>query len=119
MILAQLALLLAPMQDAGALSTRAQSLAMEKRFDEAEALWRQAIVRSPEFFPALFNLGYMYYSTGRFDQAATWLAKAGRVSPQDFNTRYLLGGRSTLQRVETMAPGVCRPKGRLHTRYSV
>ena len=52
MILAQLALWLAPMQDAGALSERAQNLAMEKRFDEAEALWRQAIVRSPDFFPA-------------------------------------------------------------------
>ena len=66
-----------------------------RRFDEAEALWRQAIVRSPDFFPALFNLGYMYYSTGRFDQAATWLAKAGRVSPQDFNARYLLGAGRT------------------------
>jgi tetratricopeptide (TPR) repeat protein len=98
MILAQLALLLAPMQDAGALSTRAQSLAMEKRFDEAEALWRQAIAGAPDFFPALFNLGYMYYSTGRFDQAATWLAKAGRVSPRDFNTRYLLG--ATLVKLE-------------------
>jgi tetratricopeptide (TPR) repeat protein len=91
MILVELALLLAPMQDAAALSAHAQNLAVEKRFDEAEALWRQAIARSPDYFPALFNLGYMFYSAGRFDPAATWLAKAARVSPQDFNSRYLLG----------------------------
>jgi tetratricopeptide (TPR) repeat protein len=91
MILAQLALLLAQVQDAGALSERAQSLAAEKRFDEAEALWLQAIGGSPGFFPALFNLGYMYYSTGKFDQAATWLTRAGKASQKDFNTRYLLG----------------------------
>ena len=91
MILAQLALLLAPMQDAGALSARAQNLAVEKHLDEAEAIWRQAIARSPDFFPALFNLGYMFYSTERFDEAAKWLAEAGRVSPRDFNARYLLG----------------------------
>src|SRR5260370_447199 len=91
MILAQLALLLAQAQDAGALSERAQSLAAEKRFDEAEAVWLQATRRSPDFFPALFNLGYLYYSTGKFDQAATWLTRAGSASPMDFNTRYLLG----------------------------
>jgi tetratricopeptide (TPR) repeat protein len=91
MILAQVALLLAPLQDPGALSARAQSLAVEKRYDEAEALWRQAIARSPDYFPALFNLGFMCYSTEKFDQAAKWLAQAARVSPQDFNTRYLLG----------------------------
>ena len=91
MILVELALLLAPMQDAAALSAQAQNLAMEKRFDEAEALWRQAIARSPDYFPALFNLGYMFYSTGRFEPAATWLKKAASISSQDFNSRYLLG----------------------------
>src|SRR5262249_59605922 len=91
MSLAQLALLFAPMQDVNTLSERAQHLALEKRFDEAESLWRQTIDRSPDFFPALFNLGYMYYSTRKYDQAATWLARAARVRPEDFNTRYLLG----------------------------
>jgi tetratricopeptide (TPR) repeat protein len=83
--------LLAPSQDAGALSARAQNLAVEKHLDEAEAIWRQAIARSTDFFRALFNLGFMYYPTQKFDQATKWLAEAGRVSPQDFNVRYLLG----------------------------
>jgi tetratricopeptide (TPR) repeat protein len=85
-------------QDPAALSDKAQKLATEKRFDEAEALWREAIGRSPDFFPALFNLGYMYYSTGRFEAAAEWLGRAARVSREDFNTQFLLG--TALSRLE-------------------
>lgn len=91
MILVQSAVLLMMMQDAGALSDRAQKLASEKRTGEAEALWRQAAEQSPDFFPALFNLGFLYYSQGKFDQAAPWLTRAKKASPKDFNTRYLLG----------------------------
>src|SRR5947209_12275951 len=82
--------LLAPV-DPAALSDRAQQAAAAKRFEEAEKLWREALAASPEFFPALFNLGYMQYSRGRYSEAESWLAAAVRVNPQDFNARYLLG----------------------------
>src|SRR5438128_1106041 len=98
MKLLQIAVFALAMQDSGKLSEQAQKLAVEKRYDEAEVLWRQAIDRSPDFFPALFNLGYMFYSNGKLDQAAIWLARAARVAPQDFNTRYLLG--ATLAKLE-------------------
>ena len=98
MKLIQIAVFALAMQDSGKLSEQAQKLAVEKRYDEAEVLWRQAIDRSPDFFPALFNLGYMFYSNGKLDQAAIWLARAARVAPQDFNTRYLLG--ATLAKLE-------------------
>src|SRR6185437_11498486 len=44
-------------QDPAALSEQAQKLAGEQHTVEAEKLWKQAIELSPNFFPALFNLG--------------------------------------------------------------
>lgn len=73
------------------LSDQAQQLALQRRFDEAEALWKKALQADPHHFPSLFNLGYMRYSQGQFNQAEPWLARAAREKPADFNTRYLHG----------------------------
>lgn len=78
-------------QQPSALSQRAQELALSKNFEEAERLWRQALALEPDFFPALFNLGYMHFSRQRFEPAEMWLSRAARVKPNDYNTRYLLG----------------------------
>jgi tetratricopeptide (TPR) repeat protein len=51
------------------LSDAAQKLAIEKRYAEAEKLWLEALQLSPKFFPALFNLGYMYFSQGQAERA--------------------------------------------------
>src|SRR5258706_11438250 len=77
MKLIQIAVFALAMQDSGKLSEQAEKLAVEKRYDEAEVLWRQAIDRSPHFFPALFNLRHILYSQGKLRQAANWFAPAG------------------------------------------
>jgi tetratricopeptide (TPR) repeat protein len=78
-------------QSPAALSEQAQELAQQKRFAEAERLWREALGRDPDFFPSLFNLGFMHFSNGRPAEARPWLERAAKVSPQDFNSHYLLG----------------------------
>lgn len=86
-----LALLVAPGPDAETLDQQAQALAAQKRYTEAEKLWQSALTIDPKFFPALFNLGYLYYSQGRFKDASGPLQEAANVNLQDFNSRYLLG----------------------------
>jgi len=86
-----LALLLGQPSDPDALSEKATELAKQQRYDEAAALWQRALKLQPDYFPALFNLGYMEVTRSRFQAAAPFLARAARVKPDDFNTRYLLG----------------------------
>ncbi|QOY85739.1 tetratricopeptide repeat protein [Paludibaculum fermentans] len=80
------------------LSDQAQQLAMQKRYDEAEVLWKRALQAAPDHFPSLFNLGFMRYSLGQFTAAEDWLTRAARAKPGDFNSRYLLG--TTLLKLE-------------------
>ncbi|MEX2264920.1 MAG: tetratricopeptide repeat protein [Bryobacteraceae bacterium] len=77
--------------DPAALSGAAAQLAGEKRFAEAEELWRRALNLAPGFVPALFNLGYMHFSQQEFAKAEPLLARAAQANPEDFNTRFVLG----------------------------
>lgn len=86
-----LALLAGPQADPDALSESATKLAMEQRFDEAAALWQQALKLEPGHFPSLFNLGYMHLTRTRYGEAAPLLERAVRAQPDNFNARYLLG----------------------------
>lgn len=89
------------LQTPAELSDRAQEFAKKGNTAEAEKLWERAIEQSPKYFPALFNLGYMNYSLNRFEQACSFLERAAQVSPDDFNTRYLLGAaQSRLENVD-------------------
>lgn len=78
-------------QNAESLSQQAQRLAGQQRFDEAERLWNQAIGMSPEFFPALFNLGYFYFKQQKYAEAEPLLRRATEASRDDFNAWYLQG----------------------------
>ena len=73
------------------LSDAAQKLAIEKHYAEAERLWLEALQLSPRFFPALFNLGYMYFSIGQPERAEPVLRRAVEISPRDYGARYVLG----------------------------
>src|SRR4051794_37238943 len=86
-----LGLWLARPPDAAALSNQAQELAAQKQYAQAEQLWKSAIEADPKYFPALFNLGYLYFSEERFGDGVLALQRAAYANPEDFNTRYLLG----------------------------
>ncbi len=78
-------------QDPAALSDQALKQAAEKHSAEAEQFWKQALRISPRYFPALFNLAYLFVQQQRFIEAEPLLETAASASPEDFNTRYLLG----------------------------
>ena len=78
-------------QDPAALDSQARELAAKQQRAEAEELWNQAIRISPEYFPALFNLGYFYFQQQRFAEAEPLLRRATGAAPDDFNAHYLLG----------------------------
>jgi Flp pilus assembly protein TadD len=77
--------------DPSALSEKATELAKARRFDEAVRAWEQALDADPRFFPALFNLGFHYFSSHQDTKAELLLTRAAKVRPDDFNTHYLLG----------------------------
>lgn len=78
-------------QEAAALSDQALELAGQKRLTAAEALWKQALQLDGDYFPALFNLGYLNFQRGTLPPAIDFLGRASKQDPEDFNTYYLLG----------------------------
>jgi tetratricopeptide (TPR) repeat protein len=85
------ALALAFQANPDALSESAAQLARQQRFEEAAALWNQALKASPDHFPSLFNMAFMRYSQKRYADAEPLFARAARAGPKNFNTRYLHG----------------------------
>jgi tetratricopeptide (TPR) repeat protein len=78
-------------EDPELLSSKALELAQQRRTDEAEKLWKQALASKPDLFSALFNLGYLYYSRRDCTAAEPLLSKAASANPKDFNANYLSG----------------------------
>ena len=77
--------------DVESLSSRALELAQERRFEEAEQLWKRAIQISPKLYSATYNLGYMYHSQRQYAKAEPYLMQAVAIRPNEFAPRYLLG----------------------------
>ncbi len=89
-----LALVLAfapPQTSPDALSDAAKQLATEQNHETAAVLWKRALAINPNHFPSLFNFGFMRYSLKQYSDAEPLLARAAKVNPGDFNTRYILG----------------------------
>lgn len=84
-------LLWAQSPDPEALSARALEMAQQRRFSEAEQLWKQALQISPKLYSAAFNLGYMYHSQRQPAKAEPYLIQAVAANPKEFSARYLLG----------------------------
>jgi tetratricopeptide (TPR) repeat protein len=77
--------------DPAALSEAARERAERKQYDEALRLWQKALEVRPDYFPALFNWGYMQYSRGLFVEAIDPLTRAVKADPRQLNARFLLG----------------------------
>lgn len=57
------------------------------RFDEAERACRQASDILPDFFQAIFNLGLILASMGKYDDARYWLLRAAEFEQKRFEPR--------------------------------
>jgi len=78
-------------QTAAELSDHAQQLAQNRQLEQAEDLWKKALDQEPDYFPALFNLGFLNVNLKRYPQAEPLLERAATQAPEDFNAHYLLG----------------------------
>jgi len=77
--------------DPAALTDRGLELARGGETAAAAGLWQQALELAPDYFPALFNLAYMRFSSGNLEAAEPLLRRAVTALPTDFNAHYLLG----------------------------
>ena len=55
---------------------RGLQLYRERRYDEAEAAFKEALTLQPKFALAANNLGFVLYRRGKFADAAGWFEKA-------------------------------------------
>jgi tetratricopeptide (TPR) repeat protein len=62
----------------------ASALKSLERFEEAEVACRRAIELLPDFFQAIFNLGLILCSRGRFEESRHWLLKATEFEHKRF-----------------------------------
>ncbi|WP_369977946.1 polysaccharide deacetylase family protein [Xanthomonas bundabergensis] len=60
---------------------RGLQLYKEKRYDEAEAQFTEALKLRPDFALAANNLGFIYYRQGKYAQAARWLENTLKIDP--------------------------------------
>jgi tetratricopeptide (TPR) repeat protein len=67
---------LSPRQAAQRANDRGLQLYRERRYDEAEAAFKESLQLQPQFALAANNLGFVLYRRGRFTEAAGWLEKA-------------------------------------------
>jgi len=76
------ALQLGPNQ-AEAHASRSYALAMNGKYDEAEAEFKSAIKLDPQLYEAYYYAGRAYFANGKFRQAADTFAQAGMIRPDD------------------------------------
>ena len=67
------------------------ALAMQQRFSDAEALWRELLTFPDQEAQVLPNLGRMLEKAGRLQEAEQLLTRAVELSPQDHNAHLNLG----------------------------
>jgi tetratricopeptide (TPR) repeat protein len=60
---------------------RGLQLYKEKRYDEAEAQFTEALKLRPDFALAANNLGFIYYRQDKYAEAARWLENTIKIDP--------------------------------------
>lgn len=81
----------APAVDAGLLFLSGQRKERRKQYQEAEALYRQAIALAPDRYEILRQLGYVLSVRGKINDAMDVLQAAHDLAPGDSTTLYRLG----------------------------
>lgn len=62
---------------------RAVNLSMGGNSLGAETAWHSVLARDPQDIDTLVSLGKLYYDTGRYDQALSYLRTALKINPKD------------------------------------
>jgi tetratricopeptide (TPR) repeat protein len=61
----------------------ATEMVERKMYDEAITLYQQVLARNPNYWMASYNLGYVYYKLGRYEEAETYLARSIELNQVD------------------------------------
>src|SRR5688572_16776550 len=77
-------------RDAKALALLAQLRYQQRRFEEAEALYRRVLALDPSLVKAKINLGQLMYELGQHDEARVLLAGVGATVTLSVNERVAL-----------------------------
>ena len=78
-------------ENAPAINLLGRIRTQQKRFPEAEALFKRVLAIMPDYAPAHRNLGELYLLLGRRDEAETAYLKAHQLDPRDVKTSLALG----------------------------
>src|SRR5258708_22464960 len=78
-------------QNASAINLLGAIRTKQKRFPEAEALFKRALVIAPDFVAAYRNLGELYALQGRSEDAKAAYLKVHELDPRDTKTSLALG----------------------------
>jgi tetratricopeptide (TPR) repeat protein len=78
-------------ENASAINLLAEIRMRQKRFPEAEALFKRVLAIKPDFVPANRSLGQLYVLQGRREDAKTAYQKALELEPRDAKTALALG----------------------------
>ena len=70
----------------------------QKKFEEAAVSYEQALHWDPHYAMAYVNLGELFLSQGKQDEAMSFLQKALRISPNDRRARELLKKAESLHK---------------------
>jgi len=112
------ALQLAPNQ-AEAHASRSYALAMNGKYDEAEAEFKSAIKLDPQLYEAYYYAGRTYFAAGKYRQAADTFAQAGAIRPDDVTAAALRTTSLRALGAEEEARAACEHSIELAERYLV
>ena len=110
------ALQLGPNQ-AQAHASRSYALAMNGKYDEAEAEFKSAIKLDPQLYEAYYYAGRTYFANGKFRQAADTFAQAGLIRPDDITAAALRTTSLRALGAEEEASAACEHSIKVAERY--
>jgi len=110
------ALQLGPNQ-AQAHASRSYALAMNGKYDEAEAEFKSAIKLDPQLYEAYYYAGRTYFANGKFRQAADTFAQAGLIRPDDITAAALRTTSLRALGAEEEANAACEHSIKVAERY--
>jgi tetratricopeptide (TPR) repeat protein len=77
-----------PASDAESLTLRADFMAHDRRFQQAQAMLEEALKLDPKLAAAYESMGFIYSQQGKMEEAAKWYSQAVALNSQSYLTNY-------------------------------